>query len=486
MSIHEKKSRVLVADDDRIQSRLITHWLTKEGFETAHALDGRECLDMLDEGVYDVLLLDVHMPRLGGLDVLERLEKLGVKVPVIMLTQEVSVETVVRSMRLGAYDYLSKPVDRLKLLPAMERAIAHGKEQLEHAAMSRQIKSMEGDAPPGYGEIISNSEVMEQLFKELDRLVQYDVSVLIHGPSGSGKELVARAIHHHSRRAQRGAFIPVNCASVPSSLQESVFFGHEKGAFTGAEARHIGYFEQANGGTIFLDEIAELSPELQASLLRVLQEKTVQRLGSTETISLDVRVVAASHKQLDDEVSEGRFRQDLYYRLAVYEIEVPALKDRPEDISLLARHFLDQITHEAGRAPLTFAPRVLDALARYSWPGNVRELKNAMQRAAIMSQDAVELGHLPRKLKEELDIDASADANTPSEAPSGQGAKAMLFQGEEVLPLSEVERLAILHAYEKTEGNVSESARRLGISRAKLYRRLKLYGLVEDEDTTEG
>ena len=476
MSIKQKKSRVLIADDDRIQSRLISHWLQKEGFEVAHALDGRECLDLLDENVHDVLLLDVHMPRLDGLGVLERLEKLDIKIPVIMLTQEVSVETIVRSMRLGAYDYLSKPVDRLKLLPAMERAIEHGKEQLDKLAMSRQIKAIDGDSPPGYGAIISGSEVMESLFRELDRLVHYDVSVLIHGPSGSGKELVARAIHDHSRRAKGGAFVPVNCAAVPASLQESAFFGHERGAFTGAETRHIGHFEQANGGTIFLDEVAELSPELQASLLRVLQEKTVQRLGSTETVKLDVRVVAASHKQLDHEVSEGRFRQDLYYRLAVYEVEVPPLRERPEDIQLLARHFLDQITHEAGRAPLEFSARASDALARYSWPGNVRELKNAMQRAAIMAQEAVEVAHLPRKLKDELDLQ--------DDAPQEVDAHSVLFHGDDILPLSEVERLAILHAHKKTDGNVSESARRLGISRAKLYRRLKAYGLVEDEDAS--
>lgn len=453
---------IAVCDDDKISSRLLCHWLEKEGYQTHWVEHGRACLELLNEQLVDVILLDVHMPVLGGIETLERLKKRDETTPVLMLTHEQNVDTVVHAMSLGAWDYLTKPLDRLKLLSTLKRAVEANQTALNHRALQRLAAH-----DTSYCGIVSHAEAMERVFHQLDRLAASDITVLLHGESGTGKELVAQAIHAQSARSKRGAFVAVNCAAISRSLQESAFFGHEKGAFTGADRQHIGHFERADHGTLFLDEVAELHPELQAALLRVLQESRITRVGGSQEIDVEVRVIAASHKRLEEEVEAGRFRQDLFYRLAVFELDLPPLRERPEDISLLSRHFLDTFAAKTQRPSLEIAPNAMQALVSHDWPGNIRELRNALERALVLADDILELEHLPRAIQSLGDALPSQDTWIP---------------GDQILPLQEVERRVILHAYEKLEHNVSQASRALGISRAKLYRKLHQYNVLRDED----
>ena len=461
----KKGSLIVLADDDHVQARLLARWLEREGHEVIRVEDGRACLDTIHERLADVVLLDLHMPRMSGLEALERLQTIAPHLPVVMLTSEQSVESVVQAMQLGAYDYLTKPIDRLRLLSTLKHATrAHelAVRDLERAATS--------DGGTGFPGLISEADAMRPVFRQMTRLASCDITVLVHGESGTGKELVASGIHARSGRSRRGAFVPVNCAAIPATLQESQLFGHEKGAFTGADRRHVGFFEQADGGTLFLDEVAELSPALQAALLRVLQERRVRRVGASTEIDVDVRVIAASHKRLADEVAQGRFREDLFYRLAVFELELPRLRERAEDIPLLMRHFLDQLCKEQSRATPEFEDAAARALVTYPWPGNVRELRNAMQRALVMADDVLDLSHLPRPVREAYT--GSTDTLGAPGAPDPLAG---------VVPMAELERRAILHAYAHTEGNATRASKLLGISRATLYRRLGQYGVLTED-----
>ncbi len=458
---------IVLADDDRVQTRLLARWLEKEGHEVTCVENGRACLDVIHERLADVVLLDLHMPGLDGMQTMERLKTIAPHLPIVMLTSEQSVEAVVQAMQLGAYDYLTKPIDRLKLVTILKNAARAHELAVHQITLTRSA----GDGS-GFPGLISEADAMRPVFRQMDRLASCDITVLIHGESGTGKELVANGIHSRSGRAPHGAFVPVNCAAIPASLQESQLFGHEKGAFTGADRRHVGYFEQADGGTLFLDEVAELSAELQAALLRVLQERRVRRVGAASEIDVDVRVIAASHKRLADEVAQGRFREDLYYRLAVFEVELPPLRDRSEDIPLLMRHFLDSLCAEQGRPAPEFDDAAARALVTYTWPGNVRELRNAMKRALVMADDTLDLEHLPRAIRDAYDEpeDASASASASFNFAGG------------IIPMAELERRAILHAYDYTGNNATKASKLLGISRATLYRRLGQYGVLEDSN----
>jgi DNA-binding NtrC family response regulator len=459
---------VLVVDDEATHARLISRWLGSEGYETEIALDGESCLKLIHRVLPDVVCLDVNMPGIGGLETLRRLKSHHPRLPVVMLTAEDSVETAVASMQAGAYGYLTKPVDKQRLFTEVQQAVEHSELSLRVAELERESGERE------YDRLQSRSDAMKPIFRQLDRVVASDVTVLLQGESGTGKELVAREIHDNSGRSD-GPFIVVNCASIPEGLQESELFGHEEGAFTGATQTKPGTIEQADGGTLFLDEIAELRPSLQASLLRVLQDSSFQRLGSQQTRESDFRLISATHKRLLDEVDAGSFREDLYYRIAVFEMTMPPLRVRAEDIALLTRYFLEEFREIEGKPELDITQDALRALIAHEWPGNIRELKNAVQRAAVAADDMIRVRDLPDVVQEAAEAVGLPALRAGLDETS---SPAEIFgEDDVVLPLQEVERLAIKRAYRLTDGNISKMSRMLGVSRATLYRKLDTYGL---------
>jgi len=461
-----EESLLLVVDDMEEVRRLVGNTLAREGYEIRTFGSGEACLNAMAVMIPDAIYLDVDMPGLSGLQTLERIREKHPRVPVIMLTGDDSVESVVTAMRLGAYDYLVKPPERQKLLTVARNAI-------EHYRMSVQLTSLKREAGggEGYRGIVTRADTMKEVFRQMDRVAPTDITLLIHGESGTGKELVARAIHDHSPR-KRGPFVALNCAAIPDTLQESEVFGHEKGSFTGATGKRLGRFELADKGTLFLDEVGELGLALQAKLLRVLQDNTFQRVGGSQEIRSDFRLVAATHKDLAREVREGRFREDLYFRIVVFELELPPLRERDGDIDLLVNHFLRQ--HQGEReTPLALSPEAASLLSAYSWPGNVRELENAIQRAVIAAEQRIEPLHLPARLREEVPAPGAAPASS-SQPPSS--ARTAPVDTDE-LNLERLERRAIERALERTRGNLAEAGRLLGLSRATLYRKLKTYKL---------
>jgi two-component system response regulator HydG len=444
---------ILVVDDDDAHRRLTARWLERAGHRVIEACSGGECLARLGESLPDVVLLDLHLEDENGLDILDRLQHQHAGLPVLMLTAERDVETVVSAMQRGAWDYLTKPMGRPKLTATVRNAVAHRRMRLRLHDLEREASEN------GFGELIGNSEPMKRVYREITRLAQSEITVLVFGESGTGKELVARALHDHSGRS-RAPFVALNCAAVPENLQESELFGHEKGTFTGAEERRIGRFEQADGGTLFLDEVGELSPGLQAKLLRVLQERRITRVGGSREFEVDVRVVAATHIDLLEAVEAGSFRQDLYFRLAVYEMELPALRERGDDIIELAMTFARVLTPPERPVP-ELAPELQALLRAYGWPGNVRELKNAIHRALVAADGQV----------------LTVDALPPRMRRQAPQTQLHALPPVESQTMDDIERDVIIRVLDETGGNVSEVIRRLGIPRTTLYRKLKAYGL---------
>lgn len=462
---------VLVVDDDEASASLVRRWLEGAGIEVrcyGSAEDLREALKLT---LPDAICLDIGLPGIGGLDALETVRSGHRTVPVLMLTADGSVDTVVDAMNRGAYDYLTKPVPRARLVTSVLRAVEH------HQACTR-LAQLERAETQAFGNIVGASAPMRRLFGQLEKLAASDVTVLIQGESGSGKELVARAIHEHSARRE-GPFIAINCAAVPETLQDSVLFGHEKGAFTGAQKAKAGLFEMADGGTLFLDEVAELSPSLQAKLLRVIQERSFERIGGRGSLSSDFRLVTASHRDLTVLTKERSFREDLFFRLAVLEVRLPPLREREGDLPLLVEHILGELA--AGGRPHRVESGFWDALEAYRWPGNVRELQNVLQRAVVLSADrTLRVGDLPPRLQ----AAASLRLATASEPAPGLRRERPLetsvaeesgLRSLAVMTLDELERWAIEAAMERTGGNLSEVVRQLGIGRTTLYRKLKRY-----------
>ena len=458
---------ILVVDDDTNIRTLFRHTLAKAGFEVLEASDYRECYPYLEDlDRLDAVLLDVMLPELSGLDILKHIRELDQPPPVVMVTASDVVQDAVTALKLGAFDYLTKPNDtnnQPKFIGVMANAVGYARAQ-------REIDRLRSELADRWDSrnIIGESPAMRRVFTMISQVSDNEVTVLIEGDSGTGKELVARAIHFNSRRAQ-APFVPVNCAAIPETLIESELFGHEKGAFTGAIAQKKGKFEVARGGTIFLDEIGDMSPGAQTRLLRVLEEKAFERVGGTEAIEANVRIVAATNKDLRKEVEEEKFRLDLYYRLSVFPVPLPELSERLEDIPLLAAHFLHQYNDEAGKSVSGFEPAVLNALAKHTWPGNVRELQNVIHRAVIVAQgDTLKLADLP------------AELNALGIAQIHLGRNAVLIedpQTNDIRPLDQVERDVIKRALEVTEGNFTVAAQKLGIGRATLYRKVKEYEL---------
>jgi len=458
MSNSNRPVNILVVDDDKGHRTMLRTLLGGWGYTVEEADDGSTAIGRVYEKPFDLVLMDVRMINVSGLDALPRIKKFNPALPVLIMTAYSSVETAVEALRRGAYDYLTKPLDFDELKLAIARAVDHSRLKQENRELKRRLRS---DFDPG--EIVGSSKVMVDLLETAAMVAPTETTVLITGESGVGKELVSAAIHGNSPRRDK-PFIAVNCAAITETLLESELFGHEKGAFTGADRRREGRFRQAHGGTMFLDEIGEMSLAMQAKLLRVLQEKEIRRVGGEEMIKVDVRVVAATNRDLQKEIAVGKFREDLYYRLNVVTLRVPPLRERREDIPLLAQHFITRFADKNRKRIKGFAPRAMDAIVRYDWPGNVRELMNAIERGVVLCRDEyISEADLPLSLREFQEAPDAAEAPVPELAG---------------MPLEEVEKATIIKTLEASGGNKSEAARRLGITRRTLHKKLKKYGMM--------
>ncbi|MFO7973090.1 MAG: sigma-54 dependent transcriptional regulator [Candidatus Hydrogenedentota bacterium] len=433
----EDRHRIAIVDDDPGQRQLLANALERAGYDTIRCEDGPQGIEAAPEA--SLMLLDVRMPRMNGLEVLEKVKQDRPQLPVVLLTAYIDVRDAVKAMKQGALDYIEKPVDLDELIAAVDDALG---------ATGRAVA--EEGTPELPGEIVAESDAMRTVFQQAARVASSEATVLLSGESGTGKEVVAEFIHRRSSRGER-PFVRVNCGALPPNLIESELFGHEKGAFTGADAQRKGRFEEAHEGSIFLDEVGELPLALQPTLLHILESGAMRRVGGSRELNVDVRVIAATNRSLDEDVRDGRFREDLYYRLNVFALEVPPLRERRDDILPLAERFL-----KADKRRL--APATERVLMTYDWPGNVRELRNAMERAVIMADGNLVL---PKDLPPQLQ-----DA-TPTET-SGS-----VLVGD----MREIQRRAILEALEKTGGNKTRAADLLGISRRNLIYKLREYGL---------
>ncbi|TXB64116.1 sigma-54-dependent transcriptional regulator [Phaeodactylibacter luteus] len=375
-------ARVLIVDDEQSIRRTLRDILEFEKYEVEEAVDGMDALVKLKRAAYDVIIMDIKMPKMDGMEALERVQILAPDTPVVMISGHANIDTAVEAVKKGAFDFISKPPDLNRLLITIRNAMDKSSLVTETKQLKRKVSKAKVQ------EIIGGSAGIAAVRKTIEQVGPTDARVLVLGPNGTGKELVARWLHEHSARAEQ-PIVEVNCAAIPAELIESELFGHEKGAFTSAHKQRIGKFEQANGGTLFLDEIGDMSLSAQAKVLRALQESRITRVGGDKEISVDVRVVAATNKDLRKEIEAGRFREDLYHRLAVIIIQVPALNDRREDIPLLAKHFVEQICSEYGIAKKLIAPKALELLKEVNWTGNIRELRNVIERLVILSKDRI-------------------------------------------------------------------------------------------------
>ncbi|MFW6113041.1 MAG: sigma-54-dependent transcriptional regulator [Thermodesulfobacteriota bacterium] len=457
---------ILVVDDEPQILQAISGVLQDEEFEVLTAPEGEAALNVVREEHPDLVLLDIALPGRDGLEILKDLKDQHPSLPIIMISAYGSVENAVQATRLGAYDFIEKPPHADKILLSVRNA-------LEMARLSEENRRLRQQAAPAR-KIIGQSEAIQQV-REMVRLVApTSASVLISGENGTGKELVARALHHLSPRAHR-AFVEVNCAAIPEDLIESELFGHEKGAFTGAYSRRQGKFDLAHEGTLFLDEIGDMSLKTQAKILRILEEQRFERVGGSRPIQVDVRVVAATNKNLEEEISRGTFREDLYHRINVIPLQVPPLRERREDIPLLSQYFLKEVAQENQAPPKTFTPRALEVLAAQPWPGNVRELKNFIWRVFLLSpQPVIDAGDLP--LNRHNSTSAAGNLNALLTLPDFREARARF------------EREFLQRKLAEHGGSVSATAEAIGLERSHLYRKLRTYGLEmgkEGEDKRE-
>ena len=448
---------ILVVDDERNTREGLAAALRRDwDVRTAESKDA--ALARLAEAPADVMLSDVRMPGGSGLELLEAARKANPRMACVMLTAYGSVETAVEAMKLGAADFLTKPVNLDQLDIVLARTLRTRALERENSELKKRL-----DDRYGLENIVGSSPQMERVFDVVRQAAPSQATVLVEGPSGTGKELVAQAIHHLSPRAA-GPFVAVHCAALSPTLLESELFGHEKGAFTGAVAQSRGRFEQAGGGTLFLDEVGEIAPEVQVKLLRVLETRTFERVGGSETLRADFRIVAATNRDLRAEVAAGRFREDLYYRLAVVTIRMPTLAERPGDVPMLCDHFLKQFASESGTgAPKRIEPAALALLQAAPWPGNVRELRNAVERMTVLSRgDTITVADVPPEIREAA---AGAAAAAPAGAVAGES-------------LADPEKRQILAALERAGGNRSKAADELGINRRTLHRKLAAWGVA--------
>jgi DNA-binding NtrC family response regulator len=461
--------RILVVEDERAIQLALSGLLRRQGYDVDVAANGEEAISLLQEHPVDLVLTDLALGRgLSGMDVLRFARKQRPECVVVMITAHGSEKIAVEAMKSGAEDYVPKPFDNDEIRLVVQRALDRTRLERENRMLLDQVQRQFG-----FENVIGSGAGMQRVFQTIQKVAETDLTVLIRGESGTGKELVAQAIHGRSPRKNR-PFVPVNCAAISRELVESELFGHEKGAFTGADARRQGRFEAADGGTIFLDEIGDMAPETQAKVLRVLQERSFERVGGTRPLQVDVRVLAATHRNLEEEVARQRFREDLYYRLKVVEIELPPLRERREDIPALAQRFLESVTGRLGLEKRQLSEAALAQLAKHGWPGNVRELRNVIEQAAVLASGAL--------------IDAE-DLNL---GVAG-GARAAVDAGEDGLSFGDAKRRAVesfereflLRALRSTGGNISRAAESVGMVRQSLQQKIRELGL-RSEDWTNG
>jgi DNA-binding NtrC family response regulator len=457
---------VFAVDDDSILLSFMKALLERKGVVVKTFSSGELCLNHLDEDPA-IIFLDKMMPGLDGVETLKRIKERNDEIPVIMVTSMNDAESAVEVLQLGAYDYIVKPFEEARVYSSLEKA-------LDQVALKQKVRHLEGELKGVFGAtgIIGNSEPMKRLMEKVEKVMDSRASVLIQGETGTGKELLARAIHYGSSYG-KGLFVDINCGAIPETLQESELFGYKKGAFTGAVDSRVGKLELAHGGTLFLDEVAEMSPATQTKFLRFLQEKNFERIGENRKINVDARVICATNKDLLQEVENKTFREDLYYRLAVFPITIPPLRERKEDIVPLCDHFLRKYGPELKKDINSFSGSAIDCLRSYSWPGNIRQLENVIYHAMIITEsNSIEKQSLPMELKEQLmqkgEMDSSVPPTkvTPTEVSSATG----------IQPWKEVEKRTIAEAL-KIAGSIPKAAKALGISRSTFYRMVEKFGL---------
>ena len=454
-----KTTQILIVDDDPGHLISVKTVIRSWGYAVETADDGSDAVDMVKSTPVDLILMDVRMTKMSGIEALKQIKAYNPAIPVIIMTAYSSVDSAVEAIKSGAYDYLIKPMDFDVLKLTIERASEHAGLREENRALKEHLQ-----ADYDIANFIGRSQPMKKLVEMMSMIAPSEATVLITGESGTGKELIARSLHFNSPRKEK-PLVVVNCAAITETLLESELFGHEKGSFTGADKRREGRFMQADQGTIFLDEIAETSSTMQAKLLRALQEKEIQRVGGEETLKVDVRIIAATNRNLEKEVATGNFREDLFYRLNVMPLIVPPLKERREDIPLLAQHFLKKFAEKNRKTIKGFIPLAMDMLLNYPWPGNVRELENTIERAVILvTGEHITEAQLPLSITEQY----VAFENRPT------GANQIL---DGTHSLEDIEKEAIIAALTASGGNKAEAARRLGITRKTLHNKLKSYGL---------
>jgi DNA-binding NtrC family response regulator len=471
---------VLVVDDDPTQRRLIQAVLDREGFTVVHAETGREALDRMVRGASaDVVLLDLVMPGMSGMETLVELRAAGVRAPVVVLTASGGVETVVKAMQAGAQDFFIKPASPERILISIRNALQMG----DLVAEVDRLKKHHGGRIT-FDDLVGSSAAMRMVKRLGERAAKSTIPVLILGESGVGKEVIARAIQGASERAGK-PFISVNCGALPENLFESILFGHEKGAFTGAHDKHLGKFKEADGGTLFLDEVGELPLDMQVKLLRALQEGEVDPVGAKRPVRVDVRIISATNRDLAEQVKQGRFREDLFYRLNVYPVEAPSLRDRREDVPALVEHFVRRFNVEEGKRVAGATPEALALLQAFDWPGNVRQLENAVYRAIVLCDgpylqphDFPAISGLAAPMAEDAPAFAHPQAAGVSTLPTLPDMPVRVVDANGHLrTLEQIERDLIQHAIEVYAGHMSEVARRLGIGRSTLYRKVREQGL---------
>lgn len=454
--------RILVVDDEGRNREFLRELLEVEGFDVETAKDGQEAIEILENMDFDLVLTDLKMPRADGLSVLEGLRRINPQTVAIVFTGYGSIDTAVKAVKLGAYDYITKPLKIEEIMLVIQRALEHRKLTLENEMLRRQLKRKYK-----FDNIIGDSESMEEVFRLVEKIANTDSTVLIYGESGTGKELIARAIHFNSDRRER-PLIPVNCGAIPEELLESELFGHEQGAFTGATRTRIGRFELGNGGTIFLDEIGDMSPALQVKVLRVLQEHEFERVGGMKTIKVDIRVIAATNKDLEKNVAEGKFREDLFYRLNVIPIQLPPLRERRSDIPLLVNHFVEMYNEKNKHNISGVTPEAMDLLMNYDWPGNVRELENMIERIVILKgEGTTEPGDLSEKVLTSNSRSVHPRIQIPENGISFNTA------------VTEFERELILQALNRTNWVKNKAAKLLNLNRTTLVEKMKKINLTQ-------
>ena len=461
-----KKTEVLVIDDERDTCELLEMALTRQGMQVTTSTTAQAGLEAIASRDFDVVLTDLSMPDMNGLEVCERIMKEKPDVPVVLITGHASLDSAVSAIRAGAYDFVTKPIENKSLGVVVARAV-------QHRRLREQIKQLRAARDASTSVIVGGSPAMRKVADLIERVGDSDASVLIHGETGTGKELVARSVHMRSKRKD-GPFVAINCAAVPHSLLESELFGHARGAFTDAKSQRTGLFLQASGGTLFLDEIGELPIDVQPKLLRALQERKVRPVGDNKEIPFDARIVAATNRDLENEVREKRFREDLFYRINVVKVDVPPLRARGGDVLHLAHHFLTQFAERSGKPSLSLSERAAERLMAYEWPGNVRELENTIEHAVALARfEQVTVEDLPEKLRGYLAGSFVAAANDPTE----------------IVTMEELERRYLLRVFKLVGNNRSRAAEILGIDRRTMYRKLERYAATDSaaaaEETTE-